>query len=179
MADDAIANAGSGGVTFRAFSDGTIDWPACVPAYVTGGIAGAWTLQHITSTAGLPVAVLAGTAEIGNVKNSGTFAVQASQSGVWNITNVSGTVSLPTGAATAAKQPALGTAGTASADVITVQGIAAMTALKVDGSAITQPVSGTVSITANSAVNVAQLAGTATDTNSGVKSAGTLRVVLA
>jgi hypothetical protein len=34
---------------------------------------------------------------------------------------------LPTGAATSAKQPALGTAGTASADVITVQGIASMT----------------------------------------------------
>lgn len=50
---------------------------------------------------------------------------------------------LPTGASTAAKQPALGTAGTASADVITVQGIASMTALKVDGSAVTQPVSGT------------------------------------
>jgi hypothetical protein len=51
------------------------------------------------------------------------------------------------GAATAAKQPALGTAGTASTDVITVQGIASMTALKVDGSGVTQPVSGT--ITAN------------------------------
>lgn len=48
---------------------------------------------------------------------------------------------LPSGAATAAKQPALGTAGTASSDVITVQGIASMTALKVDGSAVTQPVS--------------------------------------
>lgn len=47
---------------------------------------------------------------------------------------------LPTGAATAAKQPALGTAGSASADVITVQGIASMTALKVDGSGVTQPV---------------------------------------
>jgi hypothetical protein len=33
---------------------------------------------------------------------------------------------LPTGAATAAKQPALGTAGTASADVLTIQGIASM-----------------------------------------------------
>jgi len=43
--------------------------------------------------------------------------------------------------ATAAKQPALGTAGAASADVITVQGVASMTALKVDGSAVTQPVS--------------------------------------
>src|SRR6267142_1865680 len=75
------------------------------------------------------------------------FAVNASQTGTWNITNVSGTITLPTGASTAAKQPALGTAGTASADVLTVQGIASMTALKVDGSAVTQPVSGT--ITAN------------------------------
>ena len=48
---------------------------------------------------------------------------------------------LPTGASTAAKQPALGTAGTASADVITIQGIASMTALVVDGSAVTQPIS--------------------------------------
>lgn len=38
-----------------------------------------------------------------------------------------------------------GTAGTAATGVLTVQGIAAMTALKVDGSAVTQPVSGTVS----------------------------------
>lgn len=49
---------------------------------------------------------------------------------------------LPSGASTSAKQPALGTAGTPSADVITVQGAASMTALKVDGSAVTQPVSG-------------------------------------
>lgn len=48
---------------------------------------------------------------------------------------------LPTGASTAAKQPALGTAGTPSSDVITVQGITSMTALKVDGSGVTQPVS--------------------------------------
>ena len=54
---------------------------------------------------------------------------------------------LPTGASTSAKQPALGTAGTASADVLTVQGITSMTALKVDGSAVTQPVSGTGSFT--------------------------------
>lgn len=49
-------------------------------------------------------------------------------------TTVSGTVTssvsssaLPTGASTAAKQPALGSAGTASVDVITIQGIASMT----------------------------------------------------
>lgn len=48
---------------------------------------------------------------------------------------------LPSGASTAAKQPALGTAGSASADVLSVQGVASMTALKVDGSAVTQPIS--------------------------------------
>lgn len=81
-----------------------------------------------------------------------TGTVAATQSGSW-ATTVSGTVAvsaaslpLPTGASTAAKQPALGTAGTASADVITVQGVASMVALKVDGSGVTQPVSGTVTI---------------------------------
>jgi hypothetical protein len=93
----------------------------------------------------------------------GTHAV--TQSGTWNITNVSGTVSLPTGASTAAKQPALGTAGTASADVITVQGIASMTALKVDGSAVTQPVSGTVAVS-----------GTVTVGSHAVTNAGTFAV---
>lgn len=48
---------------------------------------------------------------------------------------------LPSGAATSAKQPALGAAGTPSADVLSVQGAASMTALKVDGSGVTQPVS--------------------------------------
>lgn len=64
-----------------------------------------------------------------------------SQSGTWNINNVSGTVSLPTGAATAAKQPALGTAGVSSLDVITVQGIPGMYPMIIDGSGVTQPVS--------------------------------------
>jgi len=48
-----------------------------------------------------------------------------------------------TGFATAAKQPALGTAGSASSDVLTVQGKTSMTPLLVDGSGATQPVSGT------------------------------------
>lgn len=62
---------------------------------------------------------------------------------------------LPTGAATVAKQPALGTAGTPASDVLTVQGAASMTALKVDGSATTQPISGTVTVTDGSgALNV-------------------------
>lgn len=78
-----------------------------------------------------------------------------------DVTRVQGTVAvsaaalpLPSGAATAAKQPALGTAGTPAAEVISVQGVASMTALKVDGSAATQPVSGTVTAS-NTAGNVA------------------------
>jgi hypothetical protein len=59
-----------------------------------------------------------------------------------------------------------GTAGSAATGVVTVQGITSMTPLLVTPAA-------------NSAVNVAQLAGTTTDTNSGNKSAGTLRVVIA
>jgi hypothetical protein len=54
-------------------------------------------------------------------------------------------------------------------------------AVRVDGSGVTQTVTGTVNTTppTNASTNVAQLAGTTTDTNSGNKSAGTLRVVLA
>ena len=63
--------------------------------------------------------------------NTGAAAVPIQDGG--NTITVDGTVAV-TGVATEAKQPALGTAGTASADVITVQGIASMTALKVDGS---------------------------------------------
>ena len=81
-----------------------------------------------------------------NLNATVTGTVAATQSGTWNVNNVSGTVSLPTGAATSAKQPALGVAGTASSDVITVQGISGMTAIKVDGSATTQPVSGSISV---------------------------------
>ena len=80
----------------------------------------------------------------GSLTVDGTVA--ATQSGTWNITNVSGTISLPTGASTAAKQPALGTAGTASADVITIQGIASMTPLAVSDNAGSLTVDGTVAV---------------------------------
>jgi hypothetical protein len=95
---------------------------------------------------------------------------------------------LPTGAATSAKQPALGSAGSAATDVITVQGIASMTALKVDGSAVTQPVSdggstisvddGGSSVTVDGSVAASNFPSTV-DTNSGSKSASTIRVVIA
>jgi len=73
---------------------------------------------------------------------------------------------LPSGASTAAKQPALGTAGTASADVITVQGIASMTKLLVTPDA-------------NSAVNVAQINGVTPLMGAGNTGTGSARVTIA
>jgi hypothetical protein len=57
---------------------------------------------------------------------------------------------LPTGAATAAKQPALGTAGSASADVITVQGVSGMTPIEVSAAAASSSSLSSVSASASS-----------------------------
>ena len=162
---DVEANPGSGGAKFAVDNDGTDNWPYAKLAWGASG-----TQTHVASGAGaLPIQ------DGGNsITVDGT--VNAAQSGTWNITNVSGTVSLPTGASTAAKQPALGTAGTASADVISVQGIASMTP-------ILATLSGTNNIatvtTVSTVTSLSQFSGNAIDTNSGNKSAGTLRVVLA
>jgi hypothetical protein len=71
--------------------------------------------------------------------------------------------------ATAAKQPALGTAGSPSADVITIQGTSGARAVIVDGSAVTQPISyksviydSTVTATAMTITNLSALASSAT-----------------
>lgn len=70
---------------------------------------------------------------------SGT--VSAAQSGTWNITNVSGTVSLPTGAATASNQTTLNTQTTKLNDGVDTALITGAGALVVDGSGSTQPIS--------------------------------------
>lgn len=91
-----------------------------------------------SSGSGSVIAVLKGlyTALTGSL----TVATHAvTQSGTWNVTNVSGTVSLPTGASTSAKQPALGTAGSSSTDVLSVQGIASGTAMPVSAAALPLP----------------------------------------
>jgi hypothetical protein len=81
----------------------------------------------------------------GTVAVSNFPATQPVSGTFWQATQPVSAASLPlpAGAATVVKQPALGVAGTASADVITVQGTASMTPLLVDGSGVTQPVSGT------------------------------------
>lgn len=53
------------------------------------------------------------------VTNAGTFAVQAEQSGTWNINNIGGVVSLPTGAATATNQGIANTSLQLIDDIIT------------------------------------------------------------
>jgi endonuclease V-like protein UPF0215 family len=155
---------------------------------VSGTVSVSGTLSdNITQLAGTAVDVNSG------LKSAGTLRVvlATDQPQLTNALKVDGSavtqpvsaasLPLPAGASTSAKQPALGTAGTASTDVISIQGISGMTAVKVDGSAVTQPVSGTVTTSppANASTNVTQLAGTAVDANSGLKSAGTLRVTLA
>jgi hypothetical protein len=78
------------------------------------------------------VGLIAGTAVIGHVivDTAPTTAVTGT---FWQATQPVSAASLPlpAGAATAAKQPALGTAGTPSADVLTIQGATTGTALPV------------------------------------------------
>jgi hypothetical protein len=54
-----------------------------------------------------------------DASSSNPLPTSAAQSGTWNITNISGTVSLPTGAATAANQSAANTALTAIQTAVT------------------------------------------------------------
>jgi len=67
------------------------------------------------------------------VVGTGTFATQAAQSGTWNITNVSGTVSLPTGAATAANQ---------ATEISSLATIATNTGAAIPTQAVTVPIGG-------------------------------------
>lgn len=82
---------------------------AGVPTAGTGTVG---TIDNVTGTAGspsVPVLTVQGVASGTAQPVSGTVA--ATQSGTWNVTNVSGTVSLPTGASTSALQPTNATQG--------------------------------------------------------------------
>lgn len=80
------------------------------------------------------------------VSNAGLTALNGAISGSEVQVDVV-TSALPSGAATAAKQPALGTAGTPSADVISIQGVASGTVVPVSDGGGTLTVDGTVSVT--------------------------------
>jgi hypothetical protein len=69
--------------------------------------------------------------------------INVAQSGTWNINNITGTVSLPTGAATAANQSSEITLLTSIDGKIPSGLTVSSTRLLVDGSGVTQPVSAT------------------------------------
>lgn len=92
-----------------------------------------------------------------NEVNVGNFpATQAvTQSGTWNINNISGVISLPSGAATSANQ------STSNGYLLSIDGklpTLVSGRIPVDGSGVTQPVSGTVT------ANIGTIAGVATET---------------
>jgi hypothetical protein len=133
----------------------------------------------LTCNAGTGTFTVSGTV---TANQGGTWTVQPGNTAnttAWLVTGAGGTfpvtvasLPLPSGASTSAKQPSLGTAGTPSSDVLTVQGVASMTALKVDGSGVTQPVSGTV--TASGPLTDAQLRATAVPVSGTVTASGPL-----
>lgn len=120
----------------------------------TGGLALDSSLSTINTTLGSPFQTggsISNTSFIANqstasnlnatVIGTGTFAVQAVQSGTWNINNVSGTISLPTGASTSANQ---GTANTSLSSIdskVPSNLTVSSTRLLVDNSGVVQPVS--------------------------------------
>jgi hypothetical protein len=77
---------------------------------------------------------------------------------------------LPTGASTVAKQPALGVAGTPSADVITIQGATSMMKLLVTPDSVALPL--------HQSVNLDEVNGVAVSMGAGLSDTGTQRVAL-
>lgn len=134
-------------------------------------------ITDVTLTAGVPTA---GTGTVSTLdKFNGTAGSSTTQ--VLTVQGVASGTALPVSVATIPSH-AVTNAGTfatqsAQSGTWTVQpgNTANTTAWKVDGSAVTQP----VSISGNQAVNVAQVAGTTAATGSGVMGAGTQRVALA
>lgn len=149
------------------------------PWVISGSTGRTWTLasgtDSVTSIQGTSPWVVSGTV---NAAQSGTWttgrtwtllstsdSIASVQSGAWNITNITGTISLPTGASTSAlqttgnsslssidsKTPALGQAVMASSMPVVIASnqstIPISGSVSVSNFPATQPVSGTVSVT--------------------------------
>lgn len=97
---------------------------------------------NVAFAAGAEIKITDGTDDLA-VNADGSINVGAAQSGTWNITDISGTISLPTGAATAAKQDTGNTSLSSIDGKIPSNLTVSSTRLLVDGSGVTQPVSGT------------------------------------
>lgn len=143
------------------------------PFTVAATQSGTWTVRNQDGTGNAlasSTTAPAGTEQALIVRNipSGTQTVSGSVTASGTVTANQGTPN-----STANRWPTQLTDGTDLAQV------SAGGALLVDGSATTQPVSGTVSLSGTSAVNVSQVGGNAVTTGSGAAGTGTQRVILA
>ena len=167
----AIVSGGGTGGTASSFA-------AAFPSTGTAiGVKNGSNMVNLTAdnSGNLHVNLAAGTISGGNAAASATGSpvpANADYLGASDGTNLQGLL------VESAAHPNLRVGIYSGANEVTITGA---NALKVDGSAVTQPVSGTVSTTppSHASTNVDQLNGTTVDTNSGTKSAGTLRVVIA
>lgn len=161
MADNTILNTGSGGDTIRTDDNAGVKTPI---SKIELGADGVFSEGLVGSANPMPVIATTGSAVIGAVTQSGT----------WNVTNVSGTISLPTGAATAALQSTGNTSlATIAGDTTSIDG--KITACNTGAVVIS---SGTVT-TVSTVTNLAQLGGTAIAMGTGIRTAGTQRVTIA
>lgn len=133
---------------------------------ISQGVDGSAT--DVSSTDPLNVTLANTGANATAIKVDGSSVTQPVSGTFWQATQPVSAASLPlpSGASTAAKQPALGTAGTASADVISVQGIASMTPISsnlyMGGSVVSTsnpvpiqpPASGALAVSQSTATNL-------------------------
>lgn len=123
MADNVTLNSGSGGDSIAADEISSVKYQRIklihgADGVNAGDVSTANPLPTVDSTGNTSLASIDGKI---TAVNTGAVVVSSS--------------ALPSGAATAAKQPALGTAGTPSADVISIQGVASGTVVPIsDGS---------------------------------------------
>lgn len=99
-----------------------VDWSAPVDVNCLSGCAGGGGSSGGTATAAAPSYTEGATGQALSLNLTGDLRTIAKQSGAWSVD-----LGSLNGAATAAKQPALGVAGTPSSDVLTVQGHGSMT----------------------------------------------------
>lgn len=177
MADNVTANSGSGGATFAgaslSFSGDTAVFPIGSGAILSGS-EGSWTQSLIVGGAG---AVTAGTQRMTLASDDPAVSTLSTINGKITACNTSAVVvsssALPSGAATAAKQPALGTAGTPSSDVISIQGVASGTVVPVSAASLPLPSgAATSALQSDGNASLSSLDGKVTACNTGAVTIG-------
>lgn len=152
------------------------------PAFGTG-VRGA-TVQRVTIATDDSVPVTIASVPSHAVTNAGTFVTQENGALLTSNQLLDDVVTAQATAIGTTKTSLVGVSTTTAAPTYTTGTINPLNstttgALRVDNSGVTQPVSGTVSITTNSAVNVAQINAVAPLMGNGVTGTGSQRVTIA